>query len=100
MNQSSPKRLHSRFHNRDLSATPYVEVGRDQDVLRTEIEVQPLEMRSIPRVEADSRFPRGDFSFRTRSTNLQRLCREEFDVAVIGGGATGPVSPGMPRYEE
>ncbi|HLE69613.1 MAG TPA: FAD-dependent oxidoreductase, partial [Vicinamibacteria bacterium] len=46
-------------------------------------------MHPIPRVEPDRRFPRGDFSFRTRSTNLQRLCREEFDVAVIGGGATG-----------
>ena len=58
-------------------------------MLRTELEVQPVEMHPIPRVEPDSRFPRGDFSFRTRSTNLQRLCREEFDVAVIGGGATG-----------
>jgi len=58
-------------------------------MLRTEIEVQPAEMHPIPRVEPDSRLPRGDFSFRTRSRNLQRLCREEFDVAVIGGGATG-----------
>ena len=58
-------------------------------MFRTEIEIQPVEMHPIPRVEPDRRFPRGDFSFRTRSTNLQRLCREEFDVAVIGGGATG-----------
>jgi len=58
-------------------------------VRRTELEVQPVEMRRIPRAEPDSRSPRGEFSFRTRCRNLQRLCRDEFDVAVIGGGATG-----------
>jgi glycerol-3-phosphate dehydrogenase len=30
-----------------------------------------------------------DFSFRTRSKNLERLAREQFDVLVIGGGITG-----------
>ncbi|UCG13463.1 MAG: glycerol-3-phosphate dehydrogenase/oxidase [Deltaproteobacteria bacterium] len=31
----------------------------------------------------------GSFSHRTRKTNLKRLRREEFDLAVIGGGITG-----------
>jgi glycerol-3-phosphate dehydrogenase len=31
----------------------------------------------------------GSFSHRTRELNLNRMQREEFDLAVIGGGVTG-----------
>jgi len=33
--------------------------------------------------------PTPEFSYRTRSQNLERLTREEFDFLVIGGGITG-----------
>ena len=33
--------------------------------------------------------PRGRFSLRTRAANIQRFQREQFDIAVVGGGITG-----------
>jgi glycerol-3-phosphate dehydrogenase len=36
-----------------------------------------------------SKFYSGSFSYRTRKENLKKMTREEFDLAVIGGGITG-----------
>jgi glycerol-3-phosphate dehydrogenase len=36
-----------------------------------------------------AKYHQGSFSHRTRETNLARMQREEFDLAVIGGGVTG-----------
>ncbi len=36
-----------------------------------------------------AKYYQGSFSHRTRAVNLSRMQREEFDLAVIGGGVTG-----------
>ena len=36
-----------------------------------------------------TRFHSGSFSHRTRKMNLKRMEREEFDLAIVGGGITG-----------
>jgi glycerol-3-phosphate dehydrogenase len=36
-----------------------------------------------------AKYHQGSFSHRTRTINLSRMRREEFDLAVIGGGVTG-----------
>ncbi|MGD8916420.1 MAG: FAD-dependent oxidoreductase, partial [Syntrophobacterales bacterium] len=36
-----------------------------------------------------AKYYQGSFSHRTRAINLSRMQREEFDLAVIGGGVTG-----------
>ncbi|MCG6916844.1 MAG: glycerol-3-phosphate dehydrogenase/oxidase [Deltaproteobacteria bacterium] len=36
-----------------------------------------------------AKYHQGSFSHRTRAINLSRMQREEFDLAVIGGGVTG-----------
>jgi glycerol-3-phosphate dehydrogenase len=58
-------------------------------MLRSEVETRATRVLPAARIEPDPRARRGDFSFRARAENLERLFREEFDLAIIGGGVTG-----------